>query len=101
MLRADPSQRPRLEELIEALEDRKIEAAQRGWLGELEGIEISLNAAQEKLRQMARQVSLGMRLSPQPDIADESEALFGSEPFHTVLVATSEGISMMLLTVPC
>jgi integrase len=60
VLRPDPTQRPRLEELIEALEDRKVEAEQRGWLGELEGIEISLNAAREKLNHMARQVSLGI-----------------------------------------
>lgn len=60
VLRPDPAQRPRLEELIEALQDRKLEAEQRGWLGELEGIEISLKAAREKLNQMSRQVSLGM-----------------------------------------
>jgi hypothetical protein len=55
---------PRLEELIDALEDRKVEAEQRGWLGELEGIEISLNAAREKLSQMVRHVSLGMPAAP-------------------------------------
>ncbi|WP_133163811.1 tyrosine-type recombinase/integrase [Cryobacterium zongtaii] len=60
MLRPDPEQRPRLEELIEALDDRKREARNRGWLGELEGIEISLTAAQAKLRQMEQQVSLGI-----------------------------------------
>jgi integrase len=62
MLRPDPSQRPRLEELIHALEDRRIEAEERGWFGELEGIEISFNAAQDKLNQMTTQVSLGMPL---------------------------------------
>ncbi len=60
VLRPDPAQRPRMEELIGALQDRKLEAEQRGWLGELEGIEISLQAAKEKLNQMARKVSLGM-----------------------------------------
>jgi hypothetical protein len=64
VLRPDPAQRPGLEELIDALEDRKVEAEQRGWLGELEGIEISLNAAREKLSQMERQVSLGMPAVP-------------------------------------
>lgn len=64
MLRPDPTQRRRLEELIEALEERKNEAEQRGWLGELEGIEISINAAREKLSQMMRQVSLGMPVIP-------------------------------------
>jgi len=66
MLRPDPTQRPRLEELIQALRDRKIEAEERGWLGELEGIEISLEAAQEKISQMVRQVSLGMPVVPSP-----------------------------------
>lgn len=64
MLRPDPTQRPRLEELIEALENRKLEAEERGWFGELEGIEISVNAAREKLRQMTMQVSLGMPTAP-------------------------------------
>lgn len=66
MLRPDPLQRPRLEELIEALMDRKIEAEDRGWLGELEGIEISLNSARAKLAQMETQVSLGMPAFPSP-----------------------------------
>jgi integrase len=60
MLRPDPKQRPRLEELIEALYERKREAQERGWLGELEGIEISLAASQDKLLRMGRQVSLGI-----------------------------------------
>jgi hypothetical protein len=55
-----------LEELIEALMDRKIEAEERGWLGELEGIEISLNAARDKLAQMDTQVSLGLPAFPSP-----------------------------------
>ncbi|WP_162252845.1 tyrosine-type recombinase/integrase [Arthrobacter sp. Soil782] len=66
MLRPDPTQRPRLQELIQGLEDRKLEAEQRGWLGELEGIEISLNAARDKLSQMVRQVPLGIPAFPQP-----------------------------------
>jgi hypothetical protein len=60
-LRPDPTQRPRLEELIEALGDRKVEAEQRGWLGELEGIEISLNAAREKLSHNAVVICLARR----------------------------------------
>jgi hypothetical protein len=60
MLRPNPGQRTRLEELIEALHARKKEAREQGRLGELEGIEISLAAAQNKLLQMRRQVSLGI-----------------------------------------
>jgi hypothetical protein len=66
MLRPDPLQRPRLEELIEALKNRKIEAEERGWFGELEGIEISLNAARDKLAEMSMQVSLGLPAFPSP-----------------------------------
>jgi hypothetical protein len=55
-----------LEELIEALKNRKIEAEERGWFGELEGIEISLNAARDKLAEMSMQVSLGLPAFPSP-----------------------------------
>jgi hypothetical protein len=66
MLRPVPLQRPRLEELIEALKFRKIEAEERGWFGELEGTEISLNAARDKLAEMSMQVSLGLPAFPSP-----------------------------------
>ncbi|WP_207597721.1 hypothetical protein [Arthrobacter sp. D5-1] len=62
---SDPTRTtPTTQGIIEALEDRKMEAEQRGWLGELEGIDISLNAAREKLARMARQVSLGVPSFP-------------------------------------
>lgn len=60
MLRPDPSQRPRLEEIAANLGERLEEARARGWLGEVEGIEVSMSAAQEKLDRMSHIVSLGL-----------------------------------------
>lgn len=62
----NPLQRPRLEELIEALMNRKIEAEERGWLGEFEGIAIRLDAGRDKLAQMGTQLSLGLPTFPSP-----------------------------------
>ncbi|WP_206311691.1 hypothetical protein [Streptomyces sp. DASNCL29] len=45
----DPSQRRRLIEIIRSLTDRIDEAKLNGWLGEAEGLKVSLEAAQKKL----------------------------------------------------
>ena len=58
MLRPDPAQRRRLESIRANLVERRGEAIRMGWRGELEGIEISLRAADEKLAQMSRIVRL-------------------------------------------
>ena len=54
MLRPDPAQQHRLEEIITNLGDRLTEANQRGWFGEIDGLETSLAAAGHKLAQMRR-----------------------------------------------
>jgi hypothetical protein len=54
MLRVDPRQRQRLTEIIKNLGDRTAEARVNGWLGEVEGLQVSLEAAKAKLRQLAR-----------------------------------------------
>lgn len=54
MLRVDPRQRERLIEIIRNLADRIGEARINGWLGEVEGLQISLNAAEAKLVSMDR-----------------------------------------------
>ena len=59
MLRPDPTQRARLEEIRINLTERGLEAKTKGWLGELEGIQISITAAEEKLASMDRIVRLG------------------------------------------
>jgi hypothetical protein len=54
MLRPDPAQLPRLLEIITNLEARIREATERGWLGEVEGLQVSLDGARQKLDQMQR-----------------------------------------------
>jgi hypothetical protein len=65
MLRPEPSQRPRLAEIRDNLISRIIEAEREGWFGEMEGLQVSLAGAEEKLAQLdseteRRTVSLGM-----------------------------------------
>jgi hypothetical protein len=47
-LRVDPAARPRLVQ-IQNLRDRIVEARSNGWLGEVEGLQVSLNAAVQRL----------------------------------------------------
>ena len=77
LLRPDPAQRPRLEEIRENLRDRIAEAEREGWLGEVEGLKVSLAGAEDKLAQVtaslqrkASAVQLGMPAFP--DIAGRS-----------------------------
>ncbi|MER5221853.1 hypothetical protein [Streptomyces flaveus] len=52
MLRIDPGQRQRLIEIIRSLTDRIKEAKLNGWLGEAEGLQVSIQAASKKLTAM-------------------------------------------------
>ncbi len=52
LLRPDPKQRPRLLEIRDNLRQRIEEAEQQGWLGEAEGLKVSLTAAEEKITQL-------------------------------------------------
>lgn len=70
MLRPDPAQLTRLTEIIENLTARLTEAHEHGWLGEVDGLEVSLSAAGEKLVAMRRAASLSsqpVKLRPRPD----------------------------------
>jgi hypothetical protein len=61
MLRPDPAQRQRLEQIIDSLTERIAEANERGWLGDVNGLTSSLEAARRKLLQMDRTATnLGM-----------------------------------------
>jgi hypothetical protein len=64
LLRVDPAQLPRLEEIHTNLADRLQEAKEHGWMGEVAAIETTMAAAAQKLAAMriARQapVLLGM-----------------------------------------
>ena len=67
LLRLDPAQRHRLEEIRDNLHARIAEAEREGWAGEAEGLKVSLNAANDKLAQAdltaarhAERVNLGI-----------------------------------------
>lgn len=52
LLRPDPAQRARMDEIRQNLEDRIIEAKREGWLGEVEGLQISYSGVNAKLAQI-------------------------------------------------
>lgn len=61
MLRPDPTQHGRLEAIIDSLTERITEARHQGWMGEVDGLQVSLDAARLKLVQMQRTATnLGM-----------------------------------------
>jgi hypothetical protein len=53
LLRQDPNQKARLIEIQDNLKGRLAEAKQRMWLGEVEGLNIGLAGAEQKLAAMA------------------------------------------------
>jgi len=59
MLRLDPAQRPRLVTIIDNLQARITEAHTNGWLGEVQALQVSLDAAQGKLTNLDRLTSTG------------------------------------------
>src|SRR6516225_7599239 len=59
MLWPDPAQRGRLGEIRDNLVARIAEAEREGWLGEVEGLSVSLAGATDKLAQMDRRPSCG------------------------------------------
>jgi site-specific recombinase XerD len=68
MLRVDPQQRDRLADIAHNLRERISEAQHNGWRGEIEGLRISLRAAEAKLVTLDRQprntsTDLGIPLS--------------------------------------
>jgi hypothetical protein len=56
VLRVDPRQRRRLTEIIRNLAERIGEAKANGWHGEVEGLTVSLAAAENKLTGLDRAV---------------------------------------------
>ena len=52
LLRPDPAQRQRLEQIRDNLQDRIAEAEREGWPGEVEGLKISLAGTGDKLSQI-------------------------------------------------
>jgi hypothetical protein len=76
LLRPDPAQRGRLIEVRENLIARIDEARRNGWLGEVDGLQVSLAGAREKLTQLdqlaARASSVQLGMPPFPQIAGRS-----------------------------
>ena len=72
MLWPDPAQRGRLAEIYDNLTARIAEAHQKGWLGEVEGLQVSLAGAKDKLAQIDRRqashpaTDLGIPAFPRP-----------------------------------
>jgi hypothetical protein len=50
----DPAQRARIVEIRDNIQARIAEAEREGWLGEVEGLQISLTGANDKLAQIDR-----------------------------------------------
>ncbi len=70
MLRPDPAQQPRLQEIRSNLHARLAEAHQQGWQGEIDGLEFSIRGADQKLASMNRgrpATDLGMPSLPSPN----------------------------------
>lgn len=57
MLRPEPEQRARLVEIRDNLIARIAEAEREGWLGEVEGLQVSLVGAESKLTQLDAEVN--------------------------------------------
>ncbi|MBA2811492.1 hypothetical protein E0500_030185 [Streptomyces sp. KM273126] len=77
MLQFDPQQRPRLIDIIRNLRERITEARANGWLGEVEGLLVSLNAAMAKLTSLNRTSADG-----RPQLVDLGMPLFTGPPAH-------------------
>jgi hypothetical protein len=73
LLRPDPTQRHRLAEIRDNLAARVDEAQRERWLGEVEGLKVSLAAANQKLAQLddlaARRTTIHLGIPTFPDIA--------------------------------
>jgi len=77
LLRPDPAQRGRLEEIRVNLHDRIAEAEREGWLGEIEGLRVSLAGTEDKLAQIdmalqRREQAVHLGMPAFPDIAGRS-----------------------------
>ncbi|WEH37290.1 hypothetical protein PZB75_30365 [Streptomyces sp. AM 4-1-1] len=67
----DPRQRPRLVEIIQNLRERITEARGNGWLGEVEGLQVSFDAAMAKLNSLKNS-----RTDGRPQLVDLGIPLF-------------------------
>jgi hypothetical protein len=79
LLRPDPTQRRRITEICESLLARITEAEHEGWLGEVEGLKVSLAGAEQKLDQLdqraRRTTTINLGLPAFRDIAARTALL--------------------------
>jgi hypothetical protein len=79
LLRPDPAQRRRITEIRESLLARIAEAEHEGWLGEVEGLKVSLAGAEQKLVQLdqrsRRTATINLGLPTFRDIAGRTALL--------------------------
>ena len=79
----DPAQRPRLADLRDNLQARIDEAQREGWLGEAEGLKVSLAAARHKLAQLddlaRRRSTIHLGMPGFPDIASRTVTTPGQQ----------------------
>jgi len=82
VLRIDPGQRARLADIRDNLTARIAEAEREGWLGEAEGLRVSLAAARDKLTQLderaCRAATVSLGIPAYRDIAARTAALPGN-----------------------
>jgi hypothetical protein len=83
LLRPDPAQRPRLAGICDNLLARIDEAQHEGWLGEAEGLKVSLAAARHKLAQLdelaRRRSTVHLGMPGFPDIAGRTVTIPGEQ----------------------
>jgi hypothetical protein len=80
MLRVDPRQQRRLAEIIANLGERIGEATSNGWLGEVKGLQVSLEAAKSKMDRLVKSaatrrssaVNMGIPAIQSPTTSTES-----------------------------
>jgi len=79
LLRPDPAQRRRITEIRESLLAHIAEAEQEGWLGEVEGLKVSLAGAEQKLAQLdqraRRTATINLGLPAFRDVAGRTALL--------------------------
>jgi integrase len=82
LLRPDPAQRDRLADVCANLTDRISEAEREGWLGEVDGLRVSLAAARQKITQIDELTAPrtttdlgipGFNINPQPMMTMQSK----------------------------
>ena len=82
MLRPDPVQAVRLAEIIANLHERIREATDRGWLGEVEGLRVSLDGARQKYQQMRRLRGQTTTVQLEPGRASQSRQRVTPSALH-------------------